>query len=652
MTRPDEPQAGAHATAATSAEPTTGVIAAPGRDAADAVLWRAFAAASPDLVLVLETSGTIVFINRVAAYLNGQQVVGRKVWEFATAGAEARIRAVLERVVTSREAVTYEQRGTRRDGTPGWWELCVIPVLVDATSPIERVLWLSTDISDRKGAQELIAQVNQAIVGTDAVGHVTYWNEAAERMYGWTRAEMLGQIGSEVLKTRWHGPGGRDAYISTLVATDAWAGEISQTTRQGDELVVDMSIRLLRDPDGKPTSAVAAMRDATERRRLEEQVRQSQKMEAIGLLAGGVAHDFNNLLAVILGFSELAARKLPPGHPVADQLSQVFDAARRGGELTRKLLAFSRKQIIQPRLLDLGGTVGEFTRLLSRILGEDVDLVVDAPPAPLVVRADPVQLEQVLLNLCTNARQAMLEGGTLRLTLRDATFDEARVRREPWAHVGSYAELAVTDTGIGMDDATRLRVFEPFFTTKTDGTGLGLATVYGIVRQHHGFVHVESAPGNGTTFRVFLPRAGDGEEAQPSTRVASSGDRRLQGTETILLAEDEPSLRALVTTTLAELGYRVVAVGDGEAAARRFAELEGKVDLVLLDVVMPRLDAREAYEKMVALKPDARVLVMTGYAPESTRLAALIQSGKLPVLEKPFTPEALAAKVRSVLDGR
>jgi PAS domain S-box-containing protein len=498
----------------------------------DGALWRALVEATPDVVLVIDLEGTILFCNRIVAALGDRQVVGAKIWGFALGDAQARIRAALEQIRETRRSVQYETPGMRLDGTTGWFETRAIPVLVDGR--VDRVIWAATDITERRSEQE--------------------------------------------------------------------------------------------------------------------QLRQSQKMEAIGLLAGGVAHDFNNLLAVILGFSELAARKLPPGHPVSEQLSEVFDAARRGGDLTRKLLAFSRKQIIQPRALDLGATVGDFTRLLARILGEDVDLVVDGAPEPLVVRADPVQLEQVLLNLCTNARQAMPKGGSLRLAMRACSFDEARVRREPWANVGAYVELAVSDTGVGMDEATRLRVFEPFFTTKPEGTGLGLATVYGIVRQHGGFVHVQSAPEQGTTFRVFLPVADAADVAQVPSGVISSHQRRLRGAGTILLAEDEPSLRALVSTTLTELGYRVIATADGEEAVREYERLGSEIALVLLDVVMPRLDARAAYERIAAIRPDVPVLFMTGYAPESTRLAELIDRGKLPVIEKPFTPTALAAKVRSILD--
>ena len=615
----------------------------------DGALWRALLASSTDVLLVVGLDGTVLVASREVAARARGPVVGRKIWEFAAGDAEQRLRDRLRQVVQERRSLRYQHPGLRLDGTPGWYEVCATPILVG--DRVDRVLWSAKDITECKDAQDLIAQVSQPIVATDARGRVTYWNGAAERLYGWSREEALGKDGTVFLQTRWPGPGGLEEFLAALTAKDAWEGELAHVTRAGAEVVVDASVRLLRDGDGQPSAAIAVMRDATDRRRLEEQVLQSQKMEAVGLLAGGVAHDFNNLLAVILGFSELASRKLPPGHPVAEQLSEVFDAARRGGELTRKLLAFSRKQIIAPRPLELGATVGDFTRLLSRILGEDVDLVIDGCPEPLVVRADAVQFEQVLLNLCTNARQAMPTGGTLTLSMRVALFDEARLRREPWARVGTYAELAVVDTGIGMDDATRLRVFEPFFTTKAAGTGLGLATVYGIVRQHGGFVHVESAPGHGTTFRVFLPRSPSDEAPARSSRRVASSDWCLRGTETILLAEDEPPLRALVSTTLTELGYQVVATADGVEAVEQYTRLGSKIALVLLDVVMPRLDARAAYERIAALRPDVRVLFMTGYAPESTRLAELIDDGGLPVIEKPFTPEALAAKVRSVLDA-
>jgi PAS domain S-box-containing protein len=742
------------------------------------VYWRALVEASPDVVLVVEPSGTIVFTNRVDPVFAGRQIVGRPIWEFAVGDARQRLTEKVREVVETQKAVIYENPGFRSDGSEGWYEVRAIPVLVDGR--VDRIIWASTDITERKKAvaelearerrfralvdhgsdcitligadgkfsyaspairamgyepeellgrtaldyvhpddratafaagrgsapsscthatlrllhkdgswrwhegtstnllhdpavraivsnrrdvtdrkneearrafqAQVLAQVSQPVVATDITEIITYWNEAAERLFGFSAAEALGRNGSELLKSRW-APEAYDAMVAALKSqASAWQGELHLTTKAGEPVTVEASVRLVRDDTGKPLRGITVMQDVTASRHLQEQLRQSQKMEAIGLLAGGVAHDFNNLLAVILGFSELASRKLPPGHPVAQQLSEVFEAARRGGELTRKLLAFSRKQIIQPRPLDVRSSVDDFTRMIRRIVGEDVELVVERADEALAVRADPVQLEQVLLNLCTNARQAMPEGGTLRLTTRATAFDDAFVARHPWARGGSFAEIAVSDTGVGMDTKTRARIFEPFFTTKREGTGLGLSTVYGIVQQHGGFIHVESAPREGTTFRVFLPRTGDSAPVSRTTNGVHLSPSS-SGREVVLVAEDEPALRALVTMTLTELGYRVIAVSDGEEAVHAYEEHAREVDLVVLDVVMPRLDAREAYERIRAVRPDVKVLFTTGYAPASTRLAQLLESGRVPVLEKPFTPLALAAKVRSAIDA-
>jgi two-component system cell cycle sensor histidine kinase/response regulator CckA len=620
------------------------------------VLWRALVEASPDVVLVLDPDGTILFVNRVAAVFAEQTVVGRKIWEFAVGDdARERLQRQVGQVVSARKAIVYENPGYRGDGSKGWYEVRAVPVIVEGR--VERVLWASTDISERRDALErfafqarLLGQISQPIVAVDIDSRITHWNAAAERLYGWTAAEALGRVSDELLQSEHPGPGGMEPVRSAIRTAGSWSGELSHVNKGGERLVVHVSVRLVLDDHGTPLQGIAVMQDVTLRRRLEEQLRQSQKMEAIGLLAGGVAHDFNNILAVILGFSELAVRKLPPGHPVAAQLTEVFDAARRGGELTRKLLAFSRKQIIQPRLLDVSASVEDFTRMIRRIVGEDVEIVVEPAAKAVPVRADPVQLEQVLLNLSTNARQAMPAGGTLRLTTRSVELDDAFVERHPWARAGGFAEVVVSDTGVGMDAATRARVFEPFFTTKADGTGLGLATVYGIVEQHGGFLHVESTPGTGTTFRVFLPRTDDATLAPRVTNgvPVSHGPR---GTELVIVAEDEPSLRTLVTTTLTELGYRVIAACNGEEAVAEYERNADRVALVLLDVVMPRLDARQTYERLRTVRPDVRVLFTTGYAPSSTRLAELLQSGRVPVLEKPFTPQALAAKVRTAIDA-
>jgi PAS domain S-box-containing protein len=620
------------------------------------VLWRALVEASPDVVLVVDPSGTILFANRLERYFMAGGIVGRKIWEFAVGDAVERLQSKLREVVETRKALYYENAGLRSDGSPGWYDVRAIPVIVEGV--IDRIVWSSTDVSERKNAAERLAvqaqildQVSQPVIATTIDETISYWNEAAERAFGHAAKDAVGQHASRLLRTRW-APGALEALTEALRSSkSAWQGEMTVHAKNGDIVVVDASVCLVRDEAGVPLHGLTVMQDVTVRRRLEEQLRQSQKMEAIGLLAGGVAHDFNNLLAVILGFSELAARKLPPGHPVASQLSEVFEAARRGGELTRKLLAFSRKQIIQLRPVDVGAQVEDFTRMIQRIVGEDVELVVERWPETLAVRADPTQLEQVLLNLCTNARQAMPEGGKLALSTRAVELDDVFAARHPWARAGSFAEITVTDTGVGMDAATQARIYEPFFTTKREGTGLGLATVYGIVQQHGGFLGVESAPGAGTTFRVYLPRTTDMTHATKTNGASAPAPGELRGTEVILVAEDEPSLRALVTITLTDLGYHVIATRDGAEAVREFESHAADIDLVVLDVVMPRLDAREAYERIRVIRPDVRVLFTTGYAPASTRLAQLLESGKVPVLEKPFTPVALAAKVRSAIDS-
>jgi PAS domain S-box-containing protein len=622
----------------------------------DGVLWRALVEASPDVVLVVDPTGTVLFANRVERYFMGGGVVGRKIWEFAVGDAAVRLQSKLREVVETRKALYYENAGHRADGTPGWYDVRAIPVIVDGT--IDRIVWSATDVSERKQAGERLAvqaqildQISQPVIATTIDETITYWNEAAERAFGHTAKEAVGQHASRLLRTQW-APEALEALVAALRSSkSAWRGEMTLHAKNGDVVVVDASVCLVRNEAGVPQHGLTVMQDVTMRRRLEEQLRQSQKMEAIGLLAGGVAHDFNNLLAVILGFSELAARKLPAGHPVASQLSEVFEAARRGGELTRKLLAFSRKQIIQLRPVDVGAQVDDFTRMIQRIVGEDVDLVVERCPETVAVRADPTQLEQVLLNLCTNARQAMPEGGKLALRTRAVELDQVFAAKHPWARVGAFAEITVTDTGVGMDADTIAHIYEPFFTTKRDGTGLGLATVYGIVQQHGGFLDVESTPGVGTTFRVYLPRTSEATHAAKTNGANAPVPGELRGTEVILVAEDEPSLRALVTITLTDLGYHVIATRDGAEAVREFESHAADIALVVLDVVMPRLDAREAYERIRVIRPDVRVLFTTGYAPASTRLAELLQSGAVPVLEKPFTPVALATKVRSALDA-
>ncbi len=617
-------------------------------------MWRSLVDTSPDVVTIFDLEGTVVFVNRIRAPFAGRQIVGSKVWDFAGEGGAERLMALIERVARTKEAVVYEAQGPGANGI-AWYEARAIPLIVDGT--VQRVMLIAADITERKVAAEnlrasehrfraLVEHGSDCIILLSAENRMTYASPALLRALGYEADDLIGKIARDFVHPDDHQAAQAAGYASPQ--GQPVAGTLRIRHKDGSwRWLEGTTTNLLHDPSVR--AIVSNRRDVTDRIRLEEQLRQSQKLEAIGLLAGGVAHDFNNLLAIIVGYTEVATRELSKDHRAAQTLKEVSGAARRGAELTRKLLAFSRKQIIQPRPIDLGSTVAEFARMLRRIVGEDIEFGVELASDPIVVNADPVQLEQVLLNLCTNARQAMANGGRLRLAISAETLDAAFVSSHPWALAGEFAVVTVSDTGVGMDEATRTRAFEPFFTTKAEGTGLGLATVYGIVQQHGGFTHMRSAPAAGTTVSVHIPRLGGHTLTVPPSIRGVTIDTR--GTETILLAEDEPALRALAAKTLTELGYSVIVTADGEEAVREYELHARDIALVVLDVIMPRMGARQAYDKIRSIRPDAKVLFTTGYAPEATRLSELIEGGRTQVLEKPFTPGELAACVRSAIDA-
>jgi signal transduction histidine kinase/CheY-like chemotaxis protein len=395
---------------------------------------------------------------------------------------------------------------------------------------------------------------------------------------------------------------------------------------------------------------VAVGRDITERKRLEAQFLQAQKMEGIGRLAGGVAHDFNNLLTAIMSYTELARDGLAPGDPVAEDLDEVARAARRAADLTSQLLAFARKQIIEPQSLNLNTLVGGMDRLLRRVIGEDVELEVHPAPDLDYVKADAGQIEQVLINLAVNARDAMPEGGKLIVETRNVTLDAALAARHIGMGPGAYVLLEVSDTGVGMDADTQRQVFEPFFTTKGPGrgTGLGLATCYGIVKQHGGSIALYSEVGLGSTFQIYLPSVA--EPPPPAAHHEGPGETS-QGSETILLAEDEPAVRTLACRVLRERGYTVIEAVNGDDALRAAHEHNGAtIDLLLTDMVMPKMGGGALAARMQELYPGIRVLFISGYTD-----SALIHHGQLAdnteFMHKPFSPGDLARKVRELLDS-
>jgi two-component system, cell cycle sensor histidine kinase and response regulator CckA len=387
--------------------------------------------------------------------------------------------------------------------------------------------------------------------------------------------------------------------------------------------------------------------DRRERKRLEQHVQQLQKFEAIGRLAGGIAHDFNNMIGAVMGWADLGYDEAPPESRLRERFQKIRDQARRAARLTSQLLAFGRRQILQPKKLNLNILVQEEMSFLGKVIGADVEVKVVGAADLRVTMADPTQIEQVLMNLCLNARDAMPEGGKLIIETRNVEIGDEYCRTHAYGKLGSYVLLSVSDTGSGMDAATLDRVFEPFFTTKEmgRGTGLGLATVYGIVKQHGGFIYVYSEPGKGTSFRVYLRAEAGVHEPREAARL----EQPLRGTETILLADDHEGLRESANEMLRALGYRTLLARDGAEAVELFKAKRDLIDLILMDVVMPRLNGPEAYSKMAQLRPGIKVVFTTGYTSEAASLMSLLEKGAA-ILQKPFGMATLSRIVRSTLD--
>ncbi|HXU11833.1 MAG TPA: ATP-binding protein, partial [Candidatus Binatia bacterium] len=387
--------------------------------------------------------------------------------------------------------------------------------------------------------------------------------------------------------------------------------------------------------------------DITERKMLEAQLRQAQKMEAVGRLAGGVAHDFNNLLSVILGYGNLLL--MDPDRRDADRkgLEEICKAAERAGGLTRQLLAFSRKQVLVPEIFDLRDSVQDIAKMLGRLIGEDVELSLSFAKEACRVRADRGQIDQVITNLAVNSRDAMPQGGKLTVEVRHADFTEPMVHDRARIEPGPYVLLAVSDSGVGMNAETQSHVFEPFYTTKGpgEGTGLGLATVYGIVKQSGGYIWLYSEPGEGTTFKIYLPRT----EGQAGTAVPVQGASLPGGSETILLVEDDEAVRGLAQLILEERGYRVLAASGGEEAERLVAGWEGPIHLLLSDVIMPGMNGREVADRLCPRRPEMRTIFMSGYTGDAVLRRGIVAEDS-DFIQKPFTPTILAVKVRQVLD--
>jgi PAS domain S-box-containing protein len=492
--------------------------------------------------------------------------------------------------------------------------------------------------------QSLVEASPLAIVTIDRSHRVLMWNPAAERLFGWTAEEVIGRP-SPFLQ-----PDADGRVVAPIAEEFAGRRSVGRRLQRRRKAASPVDVSLwtapLRDIHGEVIAALGMHADMTEQNHLEEQIRQSQKMDAIGRLAGGVAHDFNNMLTIILGYADILRSSLGQSDALAEPVEAIHDAARKAADLTRQLLAFSRKQLLRPRVVRLDAAVEGMRKMLRRLIGEQITHVLNLDPHTGRVHADVGQLEQVVLNLVINARDAMPDGGTLTIETRNQRIAETAAAGE--VPPGDYVVLTVSDTGHGMDEATRLRAFEPFFTTKEPGkgTGLGLATVYGIVRQSGGFVTVDSRPELGARFQVYLPRAQDAADSGHSfdpVAVAPSGR------ETVLVVEDEQRVRELASAMLRRHGYRVIEASCGAEALAIASRYEGPIDMLFTDVVMPHMNGRQLAQQLQATRPQMKVLYVSGYADSAVLPAGIVQNG-LPILEKPFTADDLARRIRELLD--
>lgn len=517
----------------------------------------------------------------------------------------------------------------------------------------ERKLREAKLLEDKEFLLAVLENISNGIVACDAEGVLTLFNRATREFHGLPEAPIPADRWAEHYDL-YLADGETPMTQKDIPLFRALQGETIENTEMviapkgGKARTLLASGRALRNAEGAKIGAVVSMNDVTESKAIREQLNQAMKMEAIGRLAGGVAHDFNNLLTVILGYGELVLGELPPGHPHMQPITHMTTAAVHAASLTQQLLAFSRQQMISPEVTSLNDVVDQACKLLSRILREDIDLQVVLAPSLGRVLVDPSQVLQVVMNLAVNARDSMAQGGNLKLETADVVLDEDYVATQAELTPGAYVTLAVSDNGTGMSEATRSRIFEPFFTTKPkgQGTGFGLATVYGVVKQNRGHVSVESELGVGTTFRVYLPRVEDPCELPRD----DPSDSDLGGGEVVLVVEDEDGVRDLVMEILRNQGYTVLSAASGEEALE-VARAHGRaIDLLLSDVVMTGMNGHDLARQIKAVRPETRVLYMSGYARSGIAQDSVLQD-PASFVAKPFSVRELSQRVRAFLDG-
>jgi PAS domain S-box-containing protein len=625
--------------------------------------YRTIVETTSEGVWLVDTDFITTFVNERMAQMLGyarDEMIGRKAVEFMD--EEARAVATEKRSQRERGfSAAYENRYRRKDGTT-LWALANTNAVYDDDGRYAGSLGLLSDMTERRKSEEarnrlaaIVESSHDAIISKTLQGSITSWNRGAESLFGYSEEEMVGRSITVLF------PPERLDEETEIIARISRGESVEhfdtvRVRKDGSRVDVSLLISPIRGAAGQVVGVAKIARDMTERRkseaalrRSEEQLRQSQKMEAIGSLAAGVAHDFNNLLSVILSYANLLFEELKPGDPVRADLEEIHKAGLRAAGLTRQLLAFSRQQMLQPCVLDPNQILVGIQKMLTRVLGEDVLLTLLPCHDVGKVYVDPGQLEQVIMNLVVNARDAMPRGGNLTIETSNVFLDEQYAADHHGVTPGPYVMTAVTDTGTGIEKQTIPRIFDPFFTTKekAKGTGLGLSTVYGIVQQSGGHIWVYSEPGTGTTFKVYLPRT---DRPSDVPLPVQSSDVSYRGDETVLLVEDEEQVRTLIRAILRRYGYNVLEAQNGGEAFLISERFNATIHLLLTDVVMPRMSGRELAERLEASRPEMKVLYVSGYTRDTTVLHGVLEAG-VAFLQKPLTPDVLARSVRDVLDG-
>lgn len=539
------------------------------------------------------------------------------------------------------------------------WMLAEVRLLKDETGIPTEIIGFWTDITERKLIEEALKESEErfktlfdtildGVYQTDEDNRFSLINNSGARIFGYESAdEMTGRPVADF----WADPQDREVFLKKLRLSGSLSTyPLNARKKDGRIIHIEITCNILRDENGNYTGTEGIIRDVTERKKLEEQFIQAQKMEAVGHLAGGIAHDFNNFLTAIIGYASIMQVKLRNEDPLMPNIDMILASAEKAANLTASLLAFGRKQIIDLKPTEINSLIRQSEKLLRRMIREDIELRLMLCDKDLIVMADGSQLEQALMNLTTNARDAMPAGGALIIETRQDDINEAFVSAHGYGKPGSYAVISVSDTGKGMDTATREKIFEPFFTTKElgKGTGLGLSMVYGLLKQHNGFIDVYSELTRGTTFKIYLPLIIK-TDVSPAVIDAALEAPIARGTENVLLAEDNAEVREFIGTVLKDYGYNVFSAVDGEDAINRFLEHRDRIDIVILDVIMPKINGKEVYKRLAGIKPGLKVIFTSGYTADIIHLQGILERD-INYLAKPISPNSLLRKVREVLD--